>query len=126
MYLCVLSFFISVILFPYYFSYKPFLFPAHERDHSKLAFSIVFVGLDTYLIDISNLENSYPTLSNVKKFWLFWSYGDQIPNLPSCRNIRLFEWIYLHVCMYSLYVCLGVVCTIIVSVHVRSATTESR
>ena len=33
-----------------------------DKNHSKPPFSMVFVGFDTYLIDISNLENSYPTL----------------------------------------------------------------
>ena len=31
-----------------------------DKNHSQLPFSMVFVDLDTYLIDISNLENSYP------------------------------------------------------------------
>ena len=34
-----------------------------DKNHSKLPFSMVFVGLDTYLTDISNLKNSYMTLS---------------------------------------------------------------
>ena len=37
-----------------------------DKNHSQLPFSMVFVDLDTYLIDIRNLEISYTILCTVQ------------------------------------------------------------
>ena len=37
-----------------------------DKNHRQLPFSMVFIDLDTYLVDISNLEISCPTLSSFK------------------------------------------------------------